>query len=134
VLALVAAGGALGSLARFGVSEALPASGAGFPWATFLVNVTGCFLLGLLMVLVLDVWPSYRLLRPFLGVGVLGGYTTFSTYALEARDLMAAGQLVTALGYVGGSLVAGLLAVAGGVAGMRAVVVRSEDRRRRRTG
>lgn len=134
VLAVVAAGGALGSLARFGVSEALPAAAAGFPWATFLVNVSGCFLLGLLMVLVLDVWPSYRLLRPFLGVGVLGGYTTFSTYALEARDLMAAGRPLTAFGYVGGSLLAGLVAVAGGVAVMRALVVRSEDRRRRRPG
>lgn len=132
VVAVVAAGGALGSLARFGVAEGLPHPGAGFPWATFLVNVTGCFLLGLLMVLVLDVWPSYRLVRPFLGVGVLGGYTTFSTYALEARDLMASGQELTALGYVGGSLVAGLLAVAVGVAAMRLAVVRSQHRRTRR--
>lgn len=134
VVAVVAAGGALGSLARFGVSEALPSSAGGFPWATFVVNVSGCFLLGLLMVLVLDVWPSYRLLRPFLGVGVLGGYTTFSTYALEARHLMVSGQPLTAFGYVGGSLLAGLLAVAVGVATMRGFVVRSEDRRRRRSG
>jgi len=134
VVAVVAAGGALGSLARFAVAEGLPRSQTGFPWATFLVNVTGCFLLGLLMVLVLEVWPPYRLVRPFLGVGVLGGYTTFSAYALEARDLMASGQVVTALGYVGGSLLAGLLAVAGGVAAMRVAVVRSEDRRTRRPG
>ncbi len=134
VLTVVAAGGALGALARFGVAEGLPHAAGGFPWATFLVNVTGCFLLGLLMVLVLDVWPSYRLVRPFLGVGVLGGYTTFSTYALEARDLLATGHALTALGYVGCSLLAGLVAVAAGVAAMRTAVVGSQHRRARRSG
>ena len=88
VLLVIGAGGALGSLARWGVSHLLPWSGDTFPWATFLENVSGGLALGMLMVLLLDVWPPHRYLRPFLGVGLLGGYTTFSTYMLEARDLL----------------------------------------------
>ena len=64
-----------------------------FPWGTFLVNIGGCLAIGVLMVLVLDVWPSHRYLRPFAGVGILGGYTTFSTYVLESRDLVATGHV-----------------------------------------
>jgi CrcB protein len=111
VLAVISAGGALGSLGRWGVGELLPWSGTTFPWATFVVNVSGALALGALMVLVLEVWRPHRYVRPFVGIGVLGGWTTFSTYALEARDLLAVGRPVTALVYVGGSLVAGLVAV-----------------------
>ena len=68
---VIAAGGALGGALRYLLNEALPASG--FPWATFIENVTGCFLLGALMVYLLDVWSPNRYLRPFLAVGVLGG-------------------------------------------------------------
>ena len=92
ILLVVAAGGALGSLGRWGVGHLLPWTVDRFPWATFLENVSGAFALGILMVLLLDLWPPNRYARPFLGVGVLGGYTTFSTYALEIRDLLAAGR------------------------------------------
>jgi CrcB protein len=119
VLVAVALGGALGSLARWAVGELLPWSGDGFPWATFAENVSGCFALGALMVYLLDVWPPRRYLRPFLGVGVLGGYTTFSTYLLEARTLLADDRVPLALGYLGGSVLAGLVAVWLGVAGAR---------------
>jgi len=131
VLLAISAGGALGSLARWGVGELVPWSGRDFPWATFIENVSGGFALGVLMVLVIDVWPPHRYLRPFLGVGVLGGYTTFSSYMLDARDLLAEGQVLTALAYVGGSLLAGLVAVWIGVALARLVALPSlgEDRR-----
>ena len=93
-----------------GVSEPVPAAG-GFPWPTFLVNVSGALLIGVLMVVVTDVVTGRPLLRPFLGVGLLGGFTTFSTYALEARDLLALGGAAgLAATYVVGSVVAGLLA------------------------
>lgn len=111
ILLAVSVGGALGSLGRWGVGELLPWAGDGFPWATFAENVSGAFALGVLIVLLLDVWPPNRYLRPFLGVGVLGGYTTFSTYMLETRDLVAAEQVGTAVLYLSGSLLAGLVAV-----------------------
>ena len=111
----IAAGGAVGGLARWGVSVALPTQPGAIPWATLLTNVTGSFLLGALMVWVLDVWPSSRYLRPMLTAGVLGGYTTFSTFALETRGLLAAGQPARAFSYAMGSLAAGLLAISCGV-------------------
>lgn len=111
VLCVIAGGGVIGAVGRYGVGVALPTAAGEFPWATLIVNISGCFLLGLLMVFVSDVWPPSRYLRPFLGVGVLGGFTTFSTYAVEARDLIARGQLALADAYVLDSLVGGLAAV-----------------------
>lgn len=115
LLPVIGAGGALGSLARWGVAEALPHSPDRVAWGTLLVNVAGSLLLGVLMALVLDVWSGRRYVRPFWGVGVLGGFTTFSTYELDARGLLAAGRPGVALGYLAGSLLAGLVAVALGV-------------------
>jgi fluoride exporter len=110
VLAVISAGGALGALARYGLGTAFQAPTGGFPWATFAVNVTGCLLIGVLMVLVTDVWTGRRHLRPFLGVGVLGGYTTFSTYIVDIQRLVAAGAAPTALAYLAGTLAAALAA------------------------
>lgn len=116
VLAVIALGGAVGSLARWGTAVAWPRADAGFPWATLQVNVLGCALLGLLMVLVRRHGTEGRYLRPFLGVGVLGGYTTFSTYALDVHDLVLEHRPVLAAGYLLGTVVAGLAAVWVGVA------------------
>ncbi|NJP34439.1 FluC/FEX family fluoride channel [Micromonospora thermarum] len=110
VLGAVAAGGALGALARAGVSAALPPGPTGFPWATFAVNLSGCLLIGVLMA-VLARHGGPALARPFLGVGMLGGYTTFSTYAVEAHHLVVAGAPATALAYLAATLVGALLAV-----------------------
>ena len=115
VLAVVAAGGILGSLARYGLALALPAPSGTFPWATFLANVSGSLLLGLLLVILAEVLAPSRYLRPFLGVGVLGGYTTFSAYTSDARSLLAAGHGPLALAYVFGTLAACLLATVVGV-------------------
>ena len=124
VLAVVAAGGAIGAAARHGVSTVAPYDDGRFPWATFLVNVSGCLAIGVLMVVVLDVGASHRYLRPFAGVGVLGGYTTFSAYALESRDLVATGHTVTALVYVLGSVLVGAAAAALGIRATQAVTGR----------
>lgn len=132
ILLVIAAGGALGSLARWSVTELLPYRPGELAWATALENVTGAFVLGMLMVFVLDVWPTTRYVRPFLGVGVLGGYTTFSTYMLDTRMLLTEGQVSQAFGYVFGTLLAGLLAVWAGVLGARALVALQERRRRRK--
>lgn len=111
VLAVVALGGAAGSCARYAVGRALPTPAHAFPWGTFLVNLTGCFLLGLLTVFLSEVWRPGRYLRPFLGVGVLGGYTTFSTVTGEVRGLGAAGAWLLANTYLLDSVVGGLAAV-----------------------
>ncbi len=76
ILLAISVGGVLGALARYGLGVAFPHGAAGFPWATFAVNVTGCGLTGVLMVCI-DQLGAHRLVRPFLGVGVLGGFTTF---------------------------------------------------------
>lgn len=114
MLAVVALGGGLGAIARYGLGRAWPAGPGGFPWATFAVNVLGCFAIGVLMVLITDVWVAHRLVRPFLGVGVLGGFTTFSTYANETRALLRPGTVPLAFGYLAGTLIAALLAVVAG--------------------
>jgi fluoride exporter len=116
VLAVIALGGVLGALARWGVAGALPHSGGAFPWSTFLVNVGGCLAIGVVLVLVVERWSNWPLARPFLATGVLGGFTTFSTYAVDSRTLLADGHAAAALAYLLGSVIAGLLAV---VVGMR---------------
>jgi fluoride exporter len=82
-----------------------------FPWATAMTNVLGCFLIGVLMVVVIERLPEQRLVRPFLGTGILGGFTTFSTYAVDTRALLAADRPALAAAYVVGTLVVGLSAV-----------------------
>lgn len=120
VAAAVAAGGALGGLARYALNRLLPSS-AGFPWATFTENVLGCLLLGALMVYLVEVRPPSRYARPFLGVGVLGGFTTFSTFTEEIRALLADGRAGLAAAYLAGSLFAGMVATVAGIALARAV-------------
>ncbi|WP_280495194.1 fluoride efflux transporter CrcB [Nocardia asiatica] len=110
VLVVVAAGGALGALARYGLAQALPGRAGHIPWATFVTNVSGCFAIGVLMVAVTEIWTAHRLVRPFLGVGVLGGFTTFSTYANEIRELLRPGTIVAAAAYLAGTLICALLA------------------------
>jgi len=111
VLAAVAAGGALGAVARYGLTGRWPHSASAFPWVTFVINVSGCLLIGCLMVLVEHLWVGRRLVRPFLGAGVLGGFTTFSSYVLDIQRLLAAGVAGLALVYLAGTVLAALLAV-----------------------
>lgn len=120
VLGVVAVGGGLGTLARYGLGRLWPTPPGGFPWATFTINVLGCFLIGVLMVLITEVWSAHRLIRPFLGVGVLGGFTTFSTYTVDTRGLLQPGTVGVAFAYLAGTLLAALLAVITGVWATRA--------------
>lgn len=133
LLVVIAAGGALGSLARWSVAEAVPAGSHDLPWATATANVTGSLLLGVLMALMAEALAGTRYVRPFLGVGVLGGYTTFSTAMLETRTLMADGRLPVGLAYVAVSVLAGLVAVWLGLALGRALVAVARRRSPRRS-
>ncbi len=107
-LVAVSAGGALGALTRWGAGSVLPHGP--FPWVTLGVNVSGCLLIGALIVAVSDRPRTHRLTRPFLGTGFLGGYTTFSTYAVDVHALVGAGHVAAAVGYLVGTLAAALAA------------------------
>lgn len=115
ILAAISAGGALGGTSRYGVDQLLPVTLHAFPWGTFAVNIVGAFLLGLLLVLILERWPRRRYLRPFLAIGFLGSFTTFSTWMLEIAQLADGGDLGVAAAYLGASLLVGLLVTGLGV-------------------
>jgi CrcB protein len=108
----VAIGGALGSVTRYGVALMLPTTLGKFPWATFLVNLLGSFLIGVAYVLIVEKQFLSPEMRLWLMTGFLGGFTTFSSFSLETLQLWQQGQLIQALAYIIGSLVMCLLAVA----------------------
>jgi CrcB protein len=100
LLAAIALGGVIGAEARYGIALAIPRGHGQFPWATLLTNVLGSFLIGVLMVVVLEVLPPTRLVRPFLGVGILGGFTTYSTFAVDNIRLANEHHASTAVVYI----------------------------------
>ena len=112
----ISLGGALGALGRWGLAQAMPHPADAWAWATLWTNLSGAFLLGLLMAAMMTVWARTRYLRPLLGVGVLGGFTTFSTAELDTRGLVAAGHPGEAFAYVGTSVALGLVAIIAGLA------------------
>ena len=110
----VAAGGALGASARFLFGAGvLRLAGPGFRWATMIVNILGSFLMGVLVVVLAQ---KGNRCAPFLTTGLLGGFTTFSAFSLDAATLWKAGEVTTAAGYVIGSVVLGLAALFAGMA------------------
>ncbi|WP_459548359.1 fluoride efflux transporter FluC [Nocardia sp. X0981] len=115
VLAVIAAGGALGAMTRHGLTVWWPTPAGGFPWAVFVINVSGSFLLGVLMVVITELRPAHPLLRPFLGVGVLGGFTTFSTYAEDIRTLLGPATAPVGIAYLAATLIAAISATVAGI-------------------
>ena len=110
MLALVVfVGAGLGGVARYTIGTLLPADGAGFPWPTFFINVSGSFLLGFVLALLDGSSPSPEW-RTFLGVGVLGGFTTFSTFSWETLRLAQQGEWQRASLYVLASVVCAITA------------------------
>lgn len=115
-LAYVALGGALGALARYGISGwVYDRMGESFPWGTLVVNLVGCLALGL-VIRWLQVSAVSPEVRPFLTIGVLGAFTTFSTFSYETVALLQEGQWLRAGLYMGGSVVLGLIAMLAGMA------------------
>ncbi|MGW3496527.1 fluoride efflux transporter CrcB [Streptomyces sp. NPDC001020] len=111
VVAVVALGGGIGAGARYAASLLWPVGTGGFPWAIFGVNLVGCAVIGVFMVVITEVWAAHRLVRPFFGTGVLGGFTTFSTYAVGVQELVGAGHPRTALAYLFATPLGALTAV-----------------------
>ena len=108
----VAVGGVLGSEARYLLGLAFAQTPGSWPWTTFWINVTGCLLIGALYTVLPGLTTPHPLLRPLLGIGVLGGYTTFSTYSVETVGLIDAGRPGLALAYALVTPVAAVLACA----------------------
>jgi CrcB protein len=119
ILLMVALGGALGSLLRYVVASAIPPSP--FPWGIFVINITGGFVMGVIVelsALKLSIGPE---LRAFLTVGILGGYTTFSTFSLDSALLIQRGAYGAAAAYIVGSAGLSILALFAGLFLVRAL-------------
>lgn len=131
VIVAVFVGGFFGGLARHGVALAAPTPIDQFPATTFAINLSGAFALALLLVLVLEVLPPSRFLRPALGTGFLGAYTTFSSLATSTDQLAAHGHAGVAAAYAVASLFGGLACASFGLVVGRAVSVNRHRQRSR---
>jgi CrcB protein len=115
VVVSVAGGGALGAVSRYGLDRVIEQrSESSFPWSTFVINVTGCLLVGFLIAALVDRRSAPEWVRAGLVVGFCGGYTTFSTFGQETLDLIEADEVVLAVLNVCASVVVGVLAVLAG--------------------
>lgn len=113
VVLQIALGGAIGASLRYTiVSFVTRLVGPGFPWGTMLVNIAGCFAIGVAAtILIQRADPAWQRFAPFVVPGVLGGFTTFSAFTLESFQLIERGRMVLALMYIGGSVLLGLVAL-----------------------
>jgi fluoride exporter len=111
-LAAIFAGGVIGALVRLGLVEALPSTPGQWPWATFVANVAGALALGYFTTRLQERLPLSAYRRPFLGTGLCGALTTFSTVQLELLQMLDYGEGGLAAGYAAASVAAGLLAIA----------------------
>ena len=111
ILGVIALGGMIGAAGRYLLSAAWPTPTDGFPWATFTINISGCFALGTLMAFIDGRQQIHLLTRPFFSTGIISGYTTFSTYILDANTLLQHHHPLLGLSYLWTSVVVGLAAV-----------------------
>jgi fluoride exporter len=119
----IALGGALGSLARYFLSSQIThIAGSGFPWGILIVNIIGCFAMGVIVELGALTWNLSAEMRAFLTTGILGGFTTFSAFALDMALLTERGDLTGAMIYVVGSVGGSIAALFMGLALVRALV------------
>lgn len=112
VTVAVMVGGIIGAEARYGLSVAVPHAPSGFPWSTVYTNIIGCFCLGILMSLLSQLASPHRLVRPLVGIGIIGGFTTFSTFTVDTERLIQHHRAGTALLYVLCTLFAAAAAIA----------------------
>ncbi|MBK6706867.1 MAG: CrcB family protein [Sphingomonadales bacterium] len=118
---LVMTGGAIGAAARYGLARTLSDPSGGWPWHTFIANVAGGLLMGLVAAYVVRSGAVDENIRLFAGVGILGGFTTFSAFSLEMAQMVERGELALAGGYALASVVLALLALFAGLVFGRAV-------------
>ncbi|MBL1080186.1 CrcB family protein [Nocardia sp. 2] len=111
IVAIVAVGGAIGACARYGAGLIWPTTPGAFPVTTLGINALGCAIMGAFMVLITEIWTTHRLVRPFVGTGILGGFTTFSTYATDVTDLINDGHAAAGILLLSATPLAALAAV-----------------------
>lgn len=116
IVGVTAVGGVIGALSRYVLEQEFPAAPGHIPWVVFTINITGSALLGLLLVILVEQFPRGRLARSLLGTGIIGAYTTFSTFVVGAVTVARAGHVDAAALYVVLSVVVGLAAGAAGMA------------------
>ncbi|MBT3167788.1 fluoride efflux transporter CrcB [Streptomyces sp. Vc74B-19] len=126
VVGAVAVGGGVGAAARYAATLWWPMPGNSFPWTILWVNVLGCAVIGAFMVIAAEARTAHRLLRPFFGTGVLGGFTTFSTYAVDIRGLFEAGRHGAAFLYLAVTPAVALTAVWAATAVTRRALIRRQ--------
>lgn len=114
VLLVVAGGGVLGALARYGIAEVFPRAPHEWPWPVLVINVLGGLGIGVLMAHLERAARPSRYLRPFVGVGILGGFTTQSTSSLDGYHLLDANRPLAAASYLALTLLGALLATVAG--------------------
>ncbi|MET0864245.1 MAG: fluoride efflux transporter CrcB [Nakamurella sp.] len=119
VVGVIGLGGAIGSLLRYQAGVFWPTPIGTFPSTTLLINVLGCLVIGGFMIVITEIWDAHRLVRPFFGTGVLGGFTTFSTYSLDVVNLVRLGHPASAALYLFLTAIGAMLAVALGMLGTR---------------
>lgn len=120
----VAGGGAVGAAARYGIGVVWPWHPPALPWATLGVNLVGCALIGVVLVLLTEAVVAPAWARPFVATGVIGGFTTFSAFAVETVRMVDAGRSGLAASYVVVSVVVGLLLVRAAAVTTRRLAVR----------
>jgi fluoride exporter len=121
VLVVIAVGGALGALARYGMSRWIHVAKDSFPWSTFATNLSGAFVLGGFVAVVVERFPERPYPRPFFAIGFLGAFTTFSTMAVETVTLVKDGHALLGIGYSCISVACGLALAYGGLTAGRAI-------------
>jgi CrcB protein len=121
VVVTIALGGALGALARYGISRWIHVAKDTFPWATFVTNLSGAFVLGLFLTVAINRFPQRKFARPFVAIGFLGAFTTFSTMAVETVTLIKDGDALLGSFYIVVSVGAGLACVFSGIVAGRTV-------------
>jgi fluoride exporter len=125
IVVALACGGVFGALCRYAISLAIPTETGEFPWSTFLINLSGSAVLGFVLILLIEQFPRGRLARPVIGTGIIGAYTTFSTFEVDTVELIRDGHVASAVTYMTASVVGGLLFVWLGMATAR-LVLRAE--------
>ena len=130
VLAAIAVGGALGTLARYEIAQVIHVAKDTFPWPTFTVNLSGAFVLGLFLTLVVERFPPSRYARAFFAIGFLGSFTTFSTLAVETVTLVKDHQAALGLGYLAVTIAAGLVVCYLGIVLARLLPLGTDSRTR----
>lgn len=114
ILAVIAAGAIPGAIARYELGLAVTSRDGAFPVATFVINVSGSFVIGILLTLILERWRPNEYVRPFAATGFLGAYTTWSSFMVDTEKLLKTGHVGVAAAYVAASLAGGLFAVYAG--------------------